>query len=185
MEGQCDLPALSSLNNNAGRGWSYMKEIWKDIEGYEGLYQVSNFGRVRNGIGRLLKPKSNNQYNRISLYKNGRVKDTQIHRVVAETFIPNNDKKKNQVNHIDGNKKNNFVNNLEWVTRSENAKHSVYVLKKNPGNWSRKKVQCIETGEVFKSQIDAAKEYRTSQGAIGNAARGNRPRAGGCHWRFV
>ena len=76
--------------------------------------------------------------------------DTIMTLAVAEAFIdnPNN---LPQINHIDGNKTNNRADNLEWVTRSENALHSVYILGKNPGGWSRKAVKCVETGEIFVS----------------------------------
>lgn len=167
-----------------------MKEIWKDIRDFEGLYQVSNLGRVRRvGKGQgtkcsILRHKTNLAYDGVSLHRNNQPFNKNIHRLVAETFVPNPENK-TQVNHKDGNKKNNRVDNLEWVTSKENARHSVNVLKNNPGDWSRKAVKCVETGEVFESQILAAKAYNTSQGAIGNAARGNRPRAGGHRWEFV
>lgn len=167
-----------------------MKEIWKDIVGFEGLYQVSNLGRVKRiGKGRgarciILKSKDNTAYSRVSLYQNNKPTDKCVHRLVAEAFIPNPENK-TQVNHIDGNKRNNRIGNLEWVTPRENTRHSVDVLQNNPGEWSRKAVRCVETGEVFNSQISAAKAYNTSQGAIGNSARKNRPKAGGYHWEFV
>lgn len=167
-----------------------MKEIWKDVVGYEDLYQVSNLGRVKRiGKGRgtkcsILKHKTNTVYDRVTLYQNNQPADKCIHRLVAETFIPNPENKP-QVNHIDGNKRNNRLDNLEWVTSRENVRHSVNVLKKSPGDWSRKAIRCVETGDIFPSQVLAAKAYNTSQGSIGNSARGTRPRAGGYHWEFV
>lgn len=116
-----------------------MKEIWKQIEGYENLYEVSNLGRVRsverpsrnkrnkNGVikGKILKPGSNPVgYVIVSLYRDKKQKFFQVHRLVAKAFIPNV-MNKEQVNHIDGNKKNNNINNLEWATRSENMKHAI------------------------------------------------------------
>lgn len=114
-----------------------MKEIWKDIKDYEGLYQVSNLGNVkaldriikdstRERTQRLkshiLKPTDNGRgYQIVSLNKNGR-KNKYVHRLVAETFIDNPDNKK-EVNHKDLNKKNNCVENLEWVTQIENKAH--------------------------------------------------------------
>lgn len=115
-----------------------MQEIWKDIEGYEDLYQVSNLGRVRsfnkyvvlrNGElkklnDKILKPRSDKKlYPRYSLYKNKSSKSFKAHRLVAIHFIPNPENKL-EVNHIDGNKKNNHCINLEWVTASENQKHA-------------------------------------------------------------
>jgi NUMOD4 motif/HNH endonuclease len=111
-----------------------MEEIWKDIVGYEGLYQVSNHGRVRSldreiawkGTWRFYKGKVMKQrkdkdgYLTIQLYKNGNRKDYFVHRLVALAFIPNVDSKK-QVNHLDGRNDNNHVSNLEWA--SENNQH--------------------------------------------------------------
>lgn len=109
-------------------------EEWRDIIGYEGLYQVSNLGRVKrlDGIdsrgrlwkGRILKSMSTIWgYLWVPLCKDGVRKQHRIHRLVAEHFIPNVENK-SQVNHIDGNKKNNTVENLEWTTHSENTKHA-------------------------------------------------------------
>lgn len=114
-------------------------ECWKDIKGYE-KYQISNFGRVRRkakivkvGIKnvkkafkeeQLLKPlKFTKGYLGIKLYNNSGAKNYKIHRLVAEAFIPNPDNLE-QVNHIDGDKTNNKVNNLEWCSCQENMEHS-------------------------------------------------------------
>ena len=116
-----------------------MVEEWKDVVGYEGVYEVSNYGRVRtnknkttytsrHGIRhwkqRILKEKAKtNRDVRISLWKNGKSKDYLVHRLVAEAFIPNPDNKPT-VNHIDGNPRNNYVENLEWTTYRENNNHA-------------------------------------------------------------
>ena len=110
-------------------------EIWKDIKGYEGLYQVSNRGRVRriffiNNVTekekiKVLTPlKHNRGYLSVSLCKNGKQKMRLIHRLVAQAFIENKFNKK-EINHINGNKKDNRVENLEWVTSKENTKHAI------------------------------------------------------------
>lgn len=167
-----------------------MKEIWKDIPGYEGLYKVSNIGRIKSlNYGRMkkeqvLKPKRASCYDVVYLSDGKGHKYRTVHSLVAEAFIENPEEKA-QVNHLDGNKRNNTADNLEWVTPAENIRHSVQILGNNPGDWSRKAVRCVETGEVFKSQVEAAKAYKTSQGAVGNSARKNRPRAGGMHWEFI
>ena len=121
-----------------------MKELWKDIEGFEGLYQISNYGRVKslererhfgNRIRlipeRILTPdKKKSGYLFYHLYLGGRKqKDFHAHRLVAQAFIPNPLWKKD-VNHKDGNKSNNYVENLEWATRSENILHSYHVLNR-------------------------------------------------------
>lgn len=114
-------------------------EIWKDIKGYEGVYQVSNYGRVKslqryrvsksgtnqNVNEKILKQScgKTHKYLNVTLAKNKKNKTFQIHRLVALYFIPN-PLNKSQVNHIDGNKQNNCVDNLEWCTCKENIHHA-------------------------------------------------------------
>ena len=117
-------------------------EIWKDIEGYEGLYQVSNFGRVRSldryveyiGTNQTHKKMNMKQFKKGKilvpmLHKNGYLfialpkKQKSIHRLVAEAFIPNPNNLP-QVNHKDCNKQNNNFKNLEWCNQSYNTKHA-------------------------------------------------------------
>lgn len=114
-----------------------MQEQWKPIKGYEGLYEVSNLGRVKSlpkyhNCGKqgymqseknLKQIKQNSGYLCVCIYKNGIGKKYLIHRLVAETFIPNPENK-TQVNHLDGNKENNCIDNLEWVTQKENIQHA-------------------------------------------------------------
>lgn len=103
-----------------------MKEIWKDIKNFEGLYQISNYGNIySNNRKMILKPrKDKDGYLGINLYKNNCSKSYRVHRLVAIHFIFNPDDKL-QVNHIDGNKENNCVWNLEWCTQEENMQHSL------------------------------------------------------------
>ncbi len=108
-------------------------EIWKDIKGFEGYYQISNLGSVRSldrfdGVnyrkGQPIKPTlKHNGYLQVGLRKHNKRKYILVHRLVAIHFI-DNPKNKKQVNHIDCNKKNNKVNNLEWVTSRENQLHA-------------------------------------------------------------
>ena len=113
-----------------------MEEIWKDIPNYEGLYQASNLGRIKsiqyfnhtnNKIyprDKILKPILNEKgYCRVDLSKSRKIKRHRVHRLVAETFIPN-PYNLLEVNHIDGNKQNNKVNNLEWCSHSYNMKEA-------------------------------------------------------------
>jgi hypothetical protein len=110
------------------------KEVWKQISGYEGMYEISDIGRARsvdrigpdgkNYKGKPLTPALNRTgYYFVRLRKDGHTKSFKIHRLVAMNFIPN-ENDKSEVNHIDGNKTNNVVGNLEWVSRSENLKHA-------------------------------------------------------------
>ncbi len=114
-------------------------EIWKNIKDFNNIYQVSNYGRIR-GINRLVNSKSNSYkvvkgqlrvcikgncgYLRVSLSKNNYNKYYSVHRLVAMAFIINDDNK-STVNHKDGNKLNNNLDNLEWMTKSENILHGL------------------------------------------------------------
>lgn len=113
-------------------------EIWKDIQGYKGLYQVSNLGLIKSlkktvshwrGGTSVLKEKTIKPYKLktgyliVQLYKNGNDKRFLVHRIVAKEFIPN-PKNKEQVNHLNGVKTDNRLENLEWCSRSENIKHA-------------------------------------------------------------
>lgn len=106
-----------------------MKEVWKDIEGYEGLYQISNLGRVKRvATGKVLKGgKDKDGYLMVKLYKNNIRSNKKIHRLVAEAFIPNPENKP-QVNHADENKTNNSLDNLEWMTAKENINHGTHTM---------------------------------------------------------
>lgn len=108
-------------------------EIWKDISNFKGYYQISNYGRVRSltrfdGIrerkGQMIKPiLKSNGYLQVGLRKKGKRKYMGVHRLVAQHFLDNHENK-SQVNHIDCNKQNNNVTNLEWVTPRENLIHA-------------------------------------------------------------
>lgn len=117
-------------------------EVWKDIKGYEGLYQISNLGNIKSVDravkrvswgkehivvfhGKILKPYiSDRGYLRLMLSKNGIEKAHKIHKLVAIAFVDNPNGYK-EVNHIDGNKLNNHVDNLEWCSRSQNIRHAI------------------------------------------------------------
>ena len=104
------------------------EEIFKSIPGYDGMYEVSNYGRVKSlkrKIHKFLKPAANHAgYLVVALSKDGKVKQYKVHRLVLMTFNPVENMDKLDVNHKDGNKLNNNLDNLEWCTRSENINHS-------------------------------------------------------------
>ncbi len=118
------------------------KEVFKEIVGYNGIYLVSNYGRVwtnyrKNGKERLLKEIVNSDgYLAVNLYMDGLMKTELIHRLVGLNFIAN-PQGKPYINHIDGNRTNNTVANLEWCTQKENVSHAINVL----GRWSNSETQ--------------------------------------------
>ncbi len=131
-----------------------MEEFWKDIRGYEGLYQISSLGRVKSFYkNKILKPRvKENDYLIVSLYKEGKDKKFYIHRLVAEAFIPNPENKE-YVNHKDFNKSNNSIGNLEWVTRIENFRHYKYSEKWNTTFERRNK-------KLVSKTLNKAKDYK-------------------------
>lgn len=157
-----------------------MKEIWKDVEGYEGLYQASNLGRIK-ALRKerpfahtirvypevIMKPSTTKRgYYLVQFMKNGKARHYTLHRIIAKTFIPNPDNKLT-VNHINANKLDNSVSNLEWCTYSENQLHACKLglnktMFKSEGNISNKKVINNSTGEIYDSIIASAKANNIS-----------------------
>jgi len=152
-----------------------MEEIWKDIEGYEGIYQVSSLGRVKRLKGvrckedRFIKYYLNKGYCFIFLWKNNKYKAEPIHRLVALAFVPNENNKP-QVNHIDGVKINNCVKNLEWNTRSENIKHAY-----DTGLNKTTKVIDSITGVIYDSIRKASFHFPFPENHLAKMLRGERP----------
>ena len=139
-----------------------MLETWKPIANFEDYYEVSDKGRIRsNYTNKVLTPRPVRGYLTVALYKDGKAHNKQIHRLVADAFIPNLETKA-QVNHIDGDKTNNSVFNLEWVTPRENNVHAYHTgLKHQPsGERShRHKLTAIEVAEIRKLYIPRHKEF--------------------------
>lgn len=180
------------------------EEVWKDIAGYEGLYQVSSIGRVKScdkilphkthGTWhikeRILKQHWNgpvySKYLTVCLHEGkGICHFMRVHRLVAETFIPN-PQNLPQVNHIDGNKGNNTVTNLEWVTPLENTSHAwKNGLCENIVRAKQVPVVNVDTGETFRSVADAERSFGKSFGAISHALNGKHERAHGYRWAYV
>lgn len=128
-----------------------MEEIWKDIKGYKGLYQISNLGKVKNvKTQKILKNYTSKQdkgYLKVSLYSNLKSKNFKIHRLVANAFIANPCNYP-QVNHINGNKQDNCVENLEWCNNSHNMKeaYKIGLVKSSHSG-------CFKKGEHKKQEI--------------------------------
>lgn len=170
-------------------------EIWKDVVGYEGLYQVSNLGRIkrlpsivknRYIKGGLLNPRKHN-YGYLSVYlcKNGVCEQWLLHRIVAIAFIPN-PKNLPQINHKDSNRRNNFASNLEWVTRSQNIKHAY----DNRLNKKARPVECLKDGVVIKTYQSALEAEKVDGFSSRNIAhccnhRYRHKRHKGFEWRYV
>ena len=174
-------------------------EIWKDVKGYEGLYQVSNKGRIkslnyrRTGKEGILQHSLDSYgYLKVTLHKNGKQKYFRIHRLVAEAFIPNvNDLP--EVNHIDENKENNHVENLEWCDRKYNNNYGsrnerASTSMKGKKRKLKKQILCIETGEIFDTSQDVINTMfngKGSQSNIRNHLNGQRKSAYGYHFKYI
>jgi hypothetical protein len=175
-------------------------ETWKPIKGYEGWYEVSNLGNVRsldrkvdfddgryaNYKGKTLKTSlNNNGYYTTSLWKNSKSKIAYIHRLLAENFIPNPENKR-LVNHIDGNKLNNHISNLEWVTVLENVRHSQKTGLTPETHVAKRVSQYDKNGNYIASYFsyyEAAKVVNGDHSKISLVVRGIRKTHKGFIWK--
>lgn len=152
-------------------------EIWKDIPGYSGLYYASNLGNVKsyrkNKNGKLIKPSLSHGYKQVVLYKNNSSKTRKVHRCVIEAFIGISAK---EVNHINGNRADNNIENLEYCTRSENQKHA-YKINNNyreavrgennkHSKLSQKDIDLIRRLKGVRPQVVIAKYFNVTQACI-------------------
>ena len=178
-----------------------MEEIWKDIEGYEGLYQVSNMGNVKslgryrktkhNGVAwlkeKIMKPKiGKNGYYEISLMKNGKHKSHIIHRLVAKAFIPNPENKP-CIDHINTNRFDNRIENLRWCTQKENLNNPISVEKQQNDPKKSKPILVIKKGEIvmfFPSASEAGRKGFTLS-SVTECARGEKKHHKGYQWQYV
>lgn len=177
---------------------TYIGEIWRPVKGYEGLYEVSNKGRVRSLHGgriRILKPNPNKKgYMRINLFKggNGKHKMYEVHRLVAIAFLPNPFNLP-CINHKDENTSNNCVENLEWCTKKYNSRYGTVrqrIGEKNRnGALSKKVYQYSQTGEliaIFPSINEVKRQTGYADSNICNCCNGKRKNglAYGYVWRY-
>ena len=174
-------------------------EEWKDIPGYEGLYQASTEGRIRS----LPKPSRIRRGNKIvpftypgkiisvsqtkkgylmtALFKEGKLKSYTIHRLIANTFIPNPENLP-QINHKNEIKNDNRVCNLEWCTNLYNRNYGT-----NKDNFKKKVIRVSESGEevVYNSVTEGAKANGMNKTSVSACCRGKRKQAGGYKWKFL
>ena len=157
----------------------FINEIWIDIQGYEGLYKVSNFGRVKsidryvNGKlgsqckikGKIMKLQMNHKgYPCVVLHKNCKANSKLVHRLVAIAFIPNPDKLP-QVNHKDTNKQNNHVSNLEWITNEDNMRHA---FANGCFKTTKKQIEHAIENQIKMARKRKSEEKKTTNKIIGN-----------------
>lgn len=166
-----------------------MQEIWRDIPGYEGLYQVSNFGNVkslnyaRRKIPRYIKQTyTKDKYLKVDLHKCGHKKTIPVHRLVCEAFVSRVEGR-DEVNHKNGDKEDNRAENLEWVTHLENVRHSKMVLKR--GGRGPIPVLCIETGHAFSDMHEAARHVGRTPSNIKAAIDGVCQTSADYHWKRI
>lgn len=167
-------------------------EEYRDIHGYGGMYQVSNRGNVKGVKGVKKQTVQNSSYKRLILYKDGKVVNCLVHRLVAQAFIPN-PHGYSQVNHIDGDKMNNCVENLEWCTASQNLKHA---YRTGLNRWIKgkgtpsKRVGKYKNGQLiaaYESIGEASRENSINSSAISQCVN-KKPyfkTAGGYEWKFA
>ena len=141
-------------------------EVWQDIDGYEGLYQVSNLGNVRNRHGRVLSPSSWKGYKRVNLCRNGNVSTQPVHRLVLMAFTDRSEWNE-EVNHLNYNPSDNRLENLEWLTHTDNIRYSIPNKPKtvvrtvfHPTRNYRKVIQLSKDGEILRVWDNLSTIYR-------------------------
>ena len=151
-------------------------------------YGVNRRGEVFSFKNNILMKQANGRkgYKQVCFTVNGHKTTHKVHRLVAKTFIPN-PLNKPQVNHIDGNTKNNCVENLEWCTNGENQIHSYRNLKRKSygGGGGKTPVLCVENGNVYTSITAASVATKAKITNISRACKNNKHTAGGYHWKYI
>ena len=178
-------------------------EVWKDIPNYEGIYKASNFGRIKmvkrtltDSLGKkinkkehILKPRTGNRYYMIALYKNGKREDLLLHRVIAQTFIPNPENKP-FVNHKDENCFNNSSDNLMWCTQKENMNWGTINERMSKNSKSKRKVNQYDMDGNYIKTWDCMTDFYKSKGlklktGIIECCKGRRQSHMGYKWKYA
>lgn len=176
------------------------KEIWKDITGFNGSHLVSNFGRIKSctshGRGIIMKQRLNGcGYPSLEIYVNKKKKKILVHRIVAKTFIPNPQNKRT-VNHINGDKTDNRVENLEWMSYSENHIHSYKYLDRKGGQLNKRgfisnrgKVTKVYNSKykligTYGSALDAGRKTKTSYPLVYYSIKHNVKTKSGLYFKY-
>ena len=168
------------------------EEVWADIIGYEGLYQVSNLGRVKSLTRNkcIAVHNTSNGYLQVHLYKETKPKYLYIHRLVAETFCDGKSSINTEVNHIDGNRTNNLSSNLEWCTRSQNHKTNIYIARQKAAKAKKSiSVKQYDMSGNFIREYSTLHDAEKFSGAyrkdINSCCKGLFKTAGGYVWQYA
>jgi len=179
--------ASAYINGRIQSASDRSEEIWLPVTGYEGLYEVSDRGRVRNSENLIMSKSLNRGYETIGLSKDGERKTEKVHRLVAEAFL-NNPSNLPEINHKDENRANNDVDNLEWCDRKYNANYGS-ISEKNAIAHEKPVIATLPDGteEYYSSQTDAARKLDGSPGNINQALNGTgySKSAYGRTWRYA